>query len=137
MTLEVKEILKYEALTKGMEFEFSALSFDFLRHCENIIKGTEIYEIKYFCYHLYNDLYLRGVYENFSQTIEMIFSDVDGHSYPALKNNLANLLIYLREPKVKEGFEVYEQINRKYWYDIVVDSEELSNHTSFRKYILV
>lgn len=136
MALLQKDIFQYEKLTEGMELEFSALSFDFLRHCENIIFGIENKEIKHFCFHLHNDNYLNGVYEYFSGYIEEIFSKVNSFEFPELKNNLANLLIYLREPKAKSGDKEYKYVNYKYWREIVYQDECLVKHPSFRKYII-
>ena len=135
MTLQARDILHYEQLTEGMEFEFSALSFDFLRHCENIIHGIENHEIKYFCYLLYNDQKLKGTYEYFTNYIENVLNEIDKNSFPILKDNFTNLIIYLREPSAKENDIEYKNANNKYWHDIVSKDKELSGHSSFRKFV--
>lgn len=137
MKLSNREISQYEILTDGMEFEFSALSFDFLRHCENIIFGKENYEIKHFCYYFFNDAYLKGVYEYFTKYIEEIFNQIDKHKFPNLKDNFTNLIIYLKEPKAKENNLEYKNANNEYWRKIVSSSKELSSHSSFRKYLQI
>ena len=137
MKLSNREISQYETLTEGMEFEFSALSFDFLRHCENIIFGIENYEIKFFCYHLYSDYKLRETYQKFSDYIELVFSEIEPKKFPNLKDNFANLIIYLKEPKAKENDLEYKNANNEYWRKIVSSSKELSSHSSFRKYLQI
>lgn len=135
MQLQSIEIKEYERLTEKKLFEFSALSFDFLLHCENIIFGLENYEVKYFCYYFFHDAYLKGVYEYFTKYIEEIFSQIDKHKFPNLKDNFTNLIIYLKEPKAKENDKEYKNANNEYWRKIVSSSKELSGHSSFRKYL--
>lgn len=116
--MHTREYEEYERLTKGLEFEFRALTFDFLQHCENIISGSEYTDLRYFCYHFYNNSHFKSEYERFVSTIETIFTKIDKDLYPELNNGFSNLLIYLREPKARENDLEYKNTNIKYWRGI-------------------
>lgn len=131
------EYEEYEILTKGLEFEFRALTFDFLQHCENIISGSEYTDLRYFCYHFYNNAYFKSEYERFVSTIETIFTKIDKDLYPELNNGFSNLLIYLREPKARENDKEYKNANIKYWRDMVASDEVLRGNGGFRKYLIL
>ncbi|MDV3706671.1 hypothetical protein CMU55_19400 [Elizabethkingia anophelis] len=127
------EIKEYNRLTKGMEFEFMALTVDFLTHCENVIFGYEEPELPYFCFHLYSDGYLKHIYERLTTTLEYVYSEVDP-KFNNLRNNLSNLLILLREPKARIQDKKYQQSNIDYWYKLVKNDVNLKLHSAFRKY---
>lgn len=117
--MHTREYEEYERLTKGLEFEFRALTFDFLQHCENIIEGSEYTDLRYFCFHFYNDSHLQSEHERFVSFIEKLFTEIDKQLYPDLNNGLSNLLIYLREPKARQLDQDYIKANKKFWNDLI------------------
>ena len=134
--MHTREYEEYERLTKGLEFEFRALTFDFLHHCENIIEGSEYTDLRYFCFHFYNDSHLQSEYERFVSFIENLFTEINKQLYPDLNNGLSDLLIYLREPRAKADDLEYKNANIKYWRDMVSGDDGLQSNRSFNKYLV-
>lgn len=128
---------EYHRLTKGMEVEFLSLPKSFMHHCEQIIFGNEYKELSYFCFHLYADTFYREYYERLSQAMEYAYNEVNRTQFKNLANNLANLLIFLREPKARVNDAEYKADNLKYWRDMVIDDEFLQSKKDFRKYLNV
>jgi len=129
------EHTEYDRLTEGMEFKFSALTFDFLGHCENIIFGEEYTDLRYFCFHYYFDLSYEVVYNKFCVVMERLHRETDERQFPSLKNGFANLLIYLREPKARENDQEYKVHNLKYWRNMVITDSVLQGSRAFQKYL--
>ncbi len=126
---------EYHRLTKGMEVEFLSLPKSFMHHCEQIIFGNEYKELSYFCFHLYTDIFYREHYERLSQAMEYAYNETDSDKFKNLANNLANLLIFLREPQARVNDEEYKNANNQYWHKMVWDDEILMLNDSFKKYL--
>jgi len=133
--MHTREFDEYERLTEGMEIRFSALTFDFLFHCENIIFGIEYTDLKYFCFHLYNCDVTHDIYERFTFAIEKCNKEIDVRHFPDLSNGFVNLLIYLREPKARETDLQYLQESTAYWRSMVIEADELRHNNRFWKYL--
>lgn len=107
-----------------------------MHHCEQIIFGNEYKELSYFCFHLYTDTFYREHYERLSQAMEYAYNEIDSNKFKNLANNLANLLIFLREPMARENDDDYKAENFRYWRDMVKDDELLMSKKEFRKYLI-
>lgn len=117
-----------------MEVEFLSLPKSFMHHCEQIVFGNEYKELSYFCFHLYADIFYREHYERLSQAMEYTYNEIDRTQFKNLANNLANLLIFLREPKARVNDAEYIAENLKYWQGMVRDDKFLLSKKEFRKY---
>ncbi|ASK29739.1 hypothetical protein CEY12_06295 [Chryseobacterium sp. T16E-39] len=130
-----KEYIEYDRLTYEMELHFIALTPTFMGYCEDIIFGNELPGIKYYCFHFYNDKYLSHIYQKLTARIERLFKQIDSEQFPDLSHGFANLLIYLKEPIVRENDQEYRQLNYDHWREVVIRDEVLIRNGSFRKYI--
>lgn len=104
------ESIEYNRLTHKMEMHFIALTPKFMGYCEDIIFGDDLAGIRYYCFHFYNDNYLSHIYQKLSHRIERLYKQIDSDLYPDLSNGFANLLIYLKEPIVRENDQEYTNI---------------------------
>ncbi|KAA0126459.1 hypothetical protein FY557_17570 [Chryseobacterium sp. SN22] len=129
------EHAEYDRLTEGMEMDFIVLTESFMGYCEEIIFGQDYPEIKYFCYHLYNDNYTCRIFLRLSCRIEKLYNKINPDRYPELSNGFANLLIYLKEPIAREADQDYIAENHSYWRGEIVKDPELAYSGSFRKYL--
>lgn len=68
-----KEYTEYDRLTEDMEFDFIVLTSEFLLHCEHIIFGEDYPDLKYYCFHLYNDSYSSKIFQKLSYRIERLY----------------------------------------------------------------
>jgi len=118
-----------------MEMDFIVLTESFMGCCEDIIFGQDYPEIKYFCFHLYNDNYTSRIFLRLSYRIEKLYKKIDPSQYPELSNGFANLLIYLKEPIARETDQDYIAENYAYWRGEIVKDPELAYSGSFRKYL--
>lgn len=134
--LDHYDLKEYHRLTKGMEVEFLSLPDSFMHHCEQIVFGNEYKDLSYFCFHLYTDIFHREHYERLSQAMEYTYNEIDRTQFKNLANNIANLLIFLREPMARENDDEYKAENLQYWRDMVKDDELLMSKKEFRKYVL-
>lgn len=117
-----------------MEVDFLILGDAFMEECENIIFGGDYPDLKYFCFHLYNDNYTKMISSNLSYRIEKLYSQTDSKLYPGLSEGFGNLLIYLKEP-LRENDKEYIADNYMYWrYEIIKEPKLHSG--SFRKYLI-
>lgn len=94
---------EYERLTEDMEADFLVLGDSFMEECENIIFGGDYPDLKYFCFHLYNDNYTKMTFSKLSYRIEKLYIQTDSKLYPGLLEGFGNLLIYLKEPILRES----------------------------------
>lgn len=129
------EHAEYDRLTEGMEMDFIVLTESFMGYCEDIIFGHDYPEIKYYCFHLYNDNYTSRIFLRLSYRIEKLYKKIDPSRYPDLSNGFANLLIYLKEPIARLSDRDYIAENFTYWRGEIVKDPELSYSGSFRKYL--
>lgn len=134
--LDHYDLKEYHRLTKGMEFEFLSLPKSFMHHCEQIIFGNEYKDLSYFCFHLYTDANYCEHYESLSEAMEYAYTDLDRTRFKNLANNLANLLIFLREPKARKDDPVYIAENLQYWREMIWDDGLLMSKKAFKKYIV-
>lgn len=125
---------EYHRLTKGMEFQFM-LPPSFMTHCEQIVFGNEYKDLSYFCFHLYTDTKYREHYERLSQAMEYAYNETDRMQFKNLANNMANLLIFLREPQARKDDAVYIAENLEYWRNMVSGDELLESNRFFTKYL--
>ncbi|WP_223559600.1 hypothetical protein [Chryseobacterium lathyri] len=119
-----------------MELHFIALTPLFIEYCENVIFGEEIEDLRYYCFHFYNDNYLSHLYQKLSYRIERLYKEVDSKQYPNLSNAFANLLIYLKEPITRENDLEYKAENFVYWRNQILQDPALARNGSFRKYLV-
>lgn len=129
------EYSEYARLTDEMELHFAALTSSFLGYCEDIIFGCDYPEIRYYCYHLYNDNYTKNIFSKLSYRIERLLTKTDQTLYPNLFDGFSNLLIYLKEPWVRENDPEYQEENYQYWRKKVCLDPELTRSGSFLKYL--
>lgn len=130
------EHAEYNSLTEGMEMDFIALSESFLGYCEEIIFGNDFPDIKYYCFHLYNDNYTSGIFLRLSYRIEKLYQKIDQIKFPDLSHGLANLLIYLKEPILREQDKEYKAENYRYWLEVIrQDPDLVIKSNAFRKYL--
>lgn len=101
--MNAREQIQYDRLTHEMELDFIALTPTFMGYCEDVIFGEEIEDLRYYCFHFYNDNYLSHIYQKLSHRIERLYKKVDSEQFPDLFNGFSNLLIYLKEPIVRES----------------------------------
>lgn len=135
--LDHYDLKEYHSLTKGMEVDFLSLPMSFMHHCEQIVFGNEYKELSYFCFHLYTDTNYREHYERLSQAMEYAYNETYRTQFKNLANNLANLLIFLREPMAHENNADYISDNLKFWRDMVTYDEFLLSKKEFRKYLII
>lgn len=133
--MHIIEHAEYDRLTEGMEMDFIALSESFLGYCEEIIFGNDFPDIKYYCFHLYNDNYTSGIFLRLSYRIEKLYQKIDHVQFPELSHGFANLLIYLKEPITRETDENYRAENFIYWQDQIITDPQLAYNGSFKKYL--
>lgn len=131
-----KEYTEYNRLTDEMELHFVALTSSFMGYCEDIIFGSDYPEIRSYCFHLYNDNYTRNIYSKLSYRIERLLNHTDQKLYPNLFDGFSNLLIYLKEPIVRENDEQYRKENYDFWREKVCLDPELTKSGSFLKYLV-
>jgi len=131
-----KEHTEYDRLTHEMEIHFIALAPQFMEYCENVIFGEEIEDLRYYCFHFYNDNYLSHLFQKLSHRIERLFKQVDPEQFPDLSNGFANLLIYLKEPIAWEKDLEYKAENFVYWRNQILQNPALAHNGSFRKYLV-
>ncbi|MFP3835340.1 hypothetical protein [Chryseobacterium sp. SIMBA_028] len=131
------EYTEYDRLTYGMELNFIALTPLFMGYCEDVIFGEEIEDLRYYCFHFYNDNYLSHLYQKLSYRIERLYKEMDSSQFPNLSNGFANLLIYLKEPIARENDQEYKAVNFVYWRNQVLQDPALAHNGSFRKYLIV
>jgi hypothetical protein len=131
-----KEHAEYNRLTEEMEADFLILTATFMGYCEDIIFGEEIPEIKYYCFHFYNDNYSKSIFQRLSYRIERLLKRMPKDFRAWQINGFSNLLIYLKEPITKELDEKYKAENYLYWRNVVIADPELAHNSSFRKYLL-
>ncbi len=131
-----QEHTEYDRLTHEMELHFIALTPLFIEYCENVIFGEEIEDLRYYCFHFYNDNYLSHLYQKLSYRIERLYKEVDSKQYPNLSNAFANLLIYLKEPITRENDLEYKAENFVYWRNQILQDPALARNGSFRKYLV-
>ncbi|WP_343687848.1 hypothetical protein [Chryseobacterium gleum] len=117
-----------------MELHFVALTSSFIRYCEDIIFGCDYPEIRYYCYNLYNDNYTKNIFSKLSYRIERLLANQK--LYPNLFDGFSNLLIYLKEPIVRENDEQYREENFEFWRKKVCLDPELTRSGSFVKYLM-
>lgn len=134
--MNTKEYAEYDRLTHEMELHFVALTSSFMGYCEDIIFGYDYPEIRYYCFHLYNDNYTRNIFSKLSYRIERLLNKTDQKLYPNLFDGFSNLLIYLKEPIVRENDPEYREENYLYWRKKVYLDLELTRSGSFLKYLL-
>ncbi|WP_345989306.1 hypothetical protein AAEU33_17670 [Chryseobacterium sp. Chry.R1] len=105
------EYKEYDRLTDEMEMHFIALTPTFMGYREDIIFGDDLPGIKYYCFHFYNDKYLSHIYQKLTTRIERLYKQIDSERLPDLSHGFANLLIYLKEPLVRENDQKYREEN--------------------------
>lgn len=130
------EYTEYDRLTYEMELNFIALTPLFMGYCEDVIFGEEIQDLRYYCFHFYNDNYLSHLYQKLSYRIERLYKEMDSEQFPDLSNGFANLLIYLKEPIARENDLEYKTENFVYWRKQILQDSSLAYNGSFRKYLL-
>lgn len=128
---------EYNRLTDNMEADFLVLGDMFMGECENIIFGGDNPDLKYFCFHLFNDNYTKTIFSKLSFRIEKLFSKTDAQLYPNLSAGFGNLLIYLKEPILRENDAEYKAENYLYWRNEILKDNSLAHNGSFRKYLVV
>lgn len=62
----------YDTVIEYIEADFLILHIIFMEVYENIIYGGDYPEIKYFCFHLFNDTYSKTIFSKFSYKIEKL-----------------------------------------------------------------
>jgi len=86
--MTAKEYTKYYHLTHEMELHFIALTPQFMGYCEDVIFGEEIEDLRYYCFHFYNDDHLSHLYQKLSQRIERLYKKIDPEQFLDLSNGL-------------------------------------------------
>lgn len=130
------EYTEYDRLTKNMEADFLVLGELFMEHCEDIIFGGDYPEIKYLCFHKFNDNYTKQIFSKLSYRIERLYKQIDAQYYPNLSAGFGNLLIYLKEPILRENDMEYKAENYRYWLEEIRKNPDLVRYsTPFRKYL--
>jgi hypothetical protein len=119
-----------------MELHFIALTPLFMGYCEDVIFGDEIENLRYYCYHYYNDKYLSHLYHKLSYRIERLYKEIDPEQFPNLSDGFANLLIYLKEPIARENDLEYKAENYVFWRNEILKDPALAHNGSFRKYLV-
>jgi len=130
------EYTEYDRLTHEMELHFIALTPLFMEYCENVIFGEEIEDLRYYCFHFYNDNYLSHLFQKLSYRIERLYKGIDCVLYPNLSDGFANLLIYLKEPIARENDLEYKAENFVYWRNQILQDPTLAHNGGFRKYLV-
>lgn len=131
------EYTEYERLTKNMEADFLILTPAFMGYIEDVIFGEEEPDLRFYCFHFYNDSYLSQIFQRLSYRIEKLLKRTDAQRFPNLANGFINLLIYLKEPIVRKDDEIYKAENYLYWRNVVIADPQLAYNSSFRKYLTV
>jgi hypothetical protein len=129
------EYTEYERLTKNMEADFLILTPTFMGYVEDVIFGEEEPDLRYYCFHFYNDSYLSHIFQRLSYRIEKLLKRTDSQRFPNLANGFINLLIYLKEPIARKDDEKYKAENYLYWRNVVIADPQLAYNSSFRKYL--
>lgn len=131
------EYTEYDRLTKNMEADFLILTPTFMGYLEDVIFGEEEPDLRYYCFHFYNDSYLSHIFQRLCYRIEKLLKRTDALRFPNLANGFINLLIYLKEPIVSKDDEKYKAENYLYWRNVVIADPQLAYNSSFRKYLVV
>lgn len=126
----------YQDITSFMEADFLVLGNTFMRYVEEIIFGDDTEDMRYYCYHLYNDNYTKNIFSKLSYRVERLLNKTDQKLYPNLFDGFSNLLIYLKEPIVRENDPEYKEENYQYWRKKVCLDLELTRSGSFVKYLM-
>lgn len=137
MIMTPLEYTEYDRLTEDMEFDFIVLTSEFLLHCEHIIFGEDYPDLKYYCFHLYNDSYSSKIFQKLSYRIERLYKQIDSEQFPDLSNGFANLLIYLKEPIARENDLEYKAENFVFWQNQILQDPALAHNGRFRKYLQI
>lgn len=132
-----REYQEYDRLTEDMEADFLILTAKFMEYCEKIIFGEDFPEIKYYCFHLYNDNYSSQTFQRLSYRIDKLLIQTDAKKFPNLANGLTDLLIYLKEPIAREKDQLYRAENYLWWKNAVIADPQLAYSSSFRKYLQI
>ncbi|WP_231433809.1 hypothetical protein [Chryseobacterium sp. Leaf313] len=66
------EYTEYERLTKNMEADFLILTPTFMGYVEDVIFGEEEKDLRFYCFHFYNDSYLSHIFQRLSYRIEKL-----------------------------------------------------------------
>lgn len=126
----------YDRITENMEADFLLLGDSFLTDVEEIIFGNDVEDFKYYCFHVYNDLYLKAAYTKLSYRIIKLINQTDSTKFPNLFDGFSNLLIYLKEPILREQDQEYKADNYRYWLEVIrKDPEIVRMSNAFRKYL--
>lgn len=131
------EYTEYERLTKNMEADFLILTPTFMGYVEDVIFGEEEPDLRYYCFHFYNDSYLSHIFQRLSYRIEKLLRRTDAQRFPNLANGFINLLIYLKEPIARKEDEKYKAENYLWWRNEIIRDPILAHNSSFRKYLTV
>lgn len=99
--------------------------------CEDIIFGYDYPGIRYYCFHLYNDNYTKNIFSQLSYRIKKLLNQTDQKLYPNLYEGFSNLLIYLKDPIVRENDPEYQKENYLYWRKKVCLDPELTRSGSY------
>lgn len=129
------EYTEYERLTKNMEADFLILTETFMGYVEDVIFGEEEKDLRYYCFHFYNDSYLSHIFQRLSYRIEKLLNRTDAHRFPNLANGFINLLIYLKEPIVRQDDLEYKAEHYLWWRNEIIRDPILAHNSSFRKYL--
>ncbi|HCA10029.1 hypothetical protein [Chryseobacterium sp.] len=131
-----QEYTEYERLTHEMELHFIALTPQFMEYCENVIFGEEIEDLRCYCFPSIMTNYLSHLYQKLSHRIERLYKQVGPEQFPDLSKGFVNLLIYLKEPIVRENDLEYKAENFVYWRNQILQDPALAHNGSFRKYLV-
>lgn len=112
------EYTEYDRLTKNMEADFLILTPTFMGYVEDVIFGEEEKDLRYYCFHFYNDSYLSHIFQRLSYRIENFRIRTDVQRFPSLANAFINLLIYLKEPTARKDDEKHKAENYLYWRNV-------------------
>jgi len=131
------EYTEYERLTKNMEAHFLILTPTFMGYVEDVLFAVEEPDLRYYCFHFYNDSYLSHIFQRLSYRIEKLVKRTDAQKFPSLTNGIINLLIYLKEPIVRQDDEKYNAENYLWWRNVVIANPVIVQNSSFKKYLQV
>ena len=120
-----------------MEADFLILTPTFMGYVEDVIIGEEEKDLRYYCFHFYNDSYLSHIFQRLSYRIEKLLKRTDAQRFPNLANGFINLLIYLKEPIVRKDDLEYKAENFLWWRNEIIRDPILAHNSSFRKYLTV
>lgn len=130
------EYTEYERPTKDVEADFLILTPTFMGYVEDVIFGEEEPDLRHYCFHFYNDAYLSHIFQRLSYRIEKLLKRTDAQRFPNLANGFINLLIYLKEPLVRENDLEYKAENYLWWRNYIISDPQLAYNSSFRNYLV-